>query len=102
MFLLTWPNLNHPRRYEYWPSQLKSLPILYQIILCARGSLNASSVEMLVLGHHYILRELLSSKARIASQLATGVDPQQIEDEFEERMQGIFLAIAAADDSDSD
>ena len=67
-----------------------------------RGSLNASSVEMLVLGHHYILRELLSSKARIASQLATGVDPQQIEDEFEERMQGIFLAIAAADDSDSD
>lgn len=56
---------------------------------------------MLVLGHHYLLLDLQANKARIDAELASGVDPQQIEDEFEERMRDVVLALAG-DDSESD
>lgn len=113
---------SHPARYEYWPLNQPSLPIMYQaarMILSvrvhsnerdhslmgrlfskARASLRANSMEMLVLGHHYLLLELQSSKARIEAQLSAGVDPQQIE--FEARMQGIWAEQLRGDDSSSD
>ena len=117
---------NNGPRYEYWAAQQAILPLLYQaarIILCARvhsmgnerdhsvmgrlfskakASLRGDSLEMLVLGHHFLLKELLESKARIDAQLASGVDPQQIEDEFEERMQGAIAAALAVAESDSE
>ena len=65
-----------------------------------RASLHGDNFEMLVLGHHYLLLELQARKSRIDAQLASGVDPQQIEDEFEARMQGIWAALPG-DDSDS-
>jgi hypothetical protein len=116
---------NHPARYEYWPRNQQALPIMFQaarIILCirlhsmgnerdhnvmgrlfskARASLHADSFEMLVLGHHYLLLELQANKARIDTQLADGVDPQQIEDEFEARMQGALAALGDGSASDS-
>ena len=57
-----------------------------------RGTLRGDSLEMLVLGHHFLHRELQSSKARIDAQLSSGIDPQQIEDEFDEHsMNGMYV-----------
>ena len=107
-------------RYEHWPAQQAILPLMYQaarIILCARvhsmgnerdyslmgrlfskakASLRGDSLEMLVLGHHYLLIELQAASSRIAAQLAGGVDPQEIEDVFEQRMSGAAAILADA------
>ena len=118
---------NNANRYEYWPAQQDSLPIMYQaarIILCARvhsmgnerdhsvmgrlftrarASLDGDSLEALVLGYHYLLKEVQDNKSRIDAQLASGVDPQEIEDEFEARMQAAVADDrASGSDSDSD
>ena len=117
---------SHPKRYEYWPSQRDNFPLLYEaarIILCVRyhsmgnerdhsvmgrifskvrGTLRGDSLEMLVLGHHFLHRELQSSKARIDAQLSSGIDPQQIEDEFDEHSMNGAIAPGAGSESESD
>ena len=60
------------------------------------------SLEMLVLGHHFLHRELQSSKARIDAQLSSGIDPQQIEDEFDEHSMNGAIAPGAGSESESD
>ena len=68
----------------------------------ARGSLHGNTVEMLTLGHHFLHLELQAHKARFDAQIASGVDPQQIEDEFEERMRGRVALLPGADDDGAD
>jgi len=121
---------DHPLHYEYWPSKMPTTPILFQgarIILCprnhsmgnerdhslmgrlfskARASLQPGSLEDLVLGHHYLMREHQADKHRYESMSAAGVDPQMIEDDFEARMEGVFArhdgAAVAGSDSEGD
>jgi hypothetical protein len=62
--------------------------LMGRLLSKARASLRADSFDMLVLGHHYLLLDLQARKARVDAQIVAGVDPQQIEDEFDARTQG--------------
>jgi hypothetical protein len=66
-----------------------------------RQSLLAETLEMLVLGHQMLLDELRAD-SKIKAQAASGVDWEQIIEEFEARMQGILSEISDAEESDSD
>lgn len=63
-----------------------------------------TSLALLVLGHHYLLLELNANRSRYEAMLANGVDPQEIEDDFEARMAGVLArgGLAADEKSDSD